>query len=124
MCKARPRKRSQNYKIQLENVKEKYETGMKAMSDAIESAKDISIHPKFSASLSVKSEKSGKAYCDKRVSVDREITLFDIVCAALAVIGAFVAASLIVNAIFSCFKGKKKCCKKVKADECTDITED
>ena len=46
-------------KISIENVKEKYETGMKAMSDAIESAKDISIHPKFSASLSVKSEKSG-----------------------------------------------------------------
>lgn len=105
-------------------VKEKCENGIKTMSGYVDTAKDISVHPKFSASLSVSSKRKGESYFNKGVKVDKELSLFKIIGIVLAVLAAFVAASIIVNSVFDALTGKKKCRKSRCTDDGTLFDED
>lgn len=101
--------------INIEKIKN-IDRGVNTVKYACSTAKDISIHPKFSASLTVKSEASDQKHFDKGVKLDKEFTLWNIICFVLGVIAAFIAASVIVNKLFSlCAAGKKcKCSKESK----------
>ena len=96
-------------KINVNEIKEKCICGFETVKDAIDSAKNISIKPKVNASLCIKSRKNNSSYCDKKLSVDTEFSLFKVICICLAAVAALAAASLMVNSLFS------GCCKKQKS---------
>lgn len=95
-------------KIDMVCFKEKCQNGAKAVTNAVETAKDISLHPKFSASLKVGSKSNNDSYFNKGVKVDKEFTLWNAICMLLAVAGIFVAFSLLAGAVVEMFNGKKK----------------
>lgn len=98
-------------------IKEKCEKGVNSVKNAIDTAKSVSIHPKLDASLCIKSDKNNKSF-DNSIKFDKTVTLWDIISILLGVVAAFVAAKLIVNAIFS------KKCKNKKAKEAPSGNED
>ncbi len=108
--------------INIENIKNRIDSGVNTVKDACEAAKDITIHPKLSASFTVKNESANEKHFDKGVNFDKKLTLWNVICFVLAVIAAFVAASIIVNSLFSLFSGDKKnkrskISKDIKTDE-------
>ena len=109
--------------INIEKIKNKIDRGVNTVKYACSTAKDISIHPKVSASLTVKSEASDQKHFDKGVKLDKEFTLWNIICFVLGVIAAFIAASVIVNKLFSlCTAGKKcKCSKESKVCKAEEL---
>ena len=102
-------------KIKVNDIKEKCIYGFETVKDAIDSSKNISIKPKVDASLCIKSRKNNCSYCDKKLSIDTEFSLFKVICICLAAVAALAAASLIINSLFSGF-GKKKA-KKTEVSE-------
>ena len=100
-------------RFNMDTVMNKYENGRKIVCDAIDTAKGISIHPKLNASLNVKSLDDAEDYFDGSIRIDKEFSLLKLIYTVLAVIAAFAAAAVIVNAIFFAFD-TKKCCKKTK----------
>ena len=111
--------------MSIESVKQSYANGKKIVCDAMDTAKNISIHPKLNASLSVKSKEDGESYFNGNVKLDKEVSLLRIIYTVLAVIAVFAAASLIINTIFSVFDNKKKCaCKKASKNEQPETVED
>ena len=103
-------------KFNMESVMSKYENGKRIVCDAMDTAGNITIHPKFNASLDVKSKNDGESFFDGKIKIDKEFSLLKLIYTVLAVVAAFAAAAVIVNAIFSAFdcrkKNKKSGCKK------------
>lgn len=105
-------------KLDICAVKDKCENGFKTVAEYIDTAKDISVHPKFSASLKISSKKNGNSYFNKGVKVDEELTLWKIIGMVFAFIAALIVASITVNCIINSLTGKKKYRKAV----CRDFT--
>ena len=92
------------FRFNTENIRKKYETGMKKAENAVEVVKDITVHPTLDAAFEIKSKKKQKNLFDMRVRFDKELSLCKIIWVCLAAIAVVGAISAAMDMLFSCRK--------------------
>lgn len=93
-------------KLNFKSLTDKCQNMVQCTKNAVCKAKDISVHPKINAALTLKSKKSDRTLFDCKINTDREFSLFNMIAAAVC---AAALLAMIAAAVKACF-----CCENCK----------
>lgn len=88
-------------KLAVTDFKSKFSEIRACAVNAVDAAKDISVHPKVNAGLTLTSKRSDKTLLDCKVNVDRKFSLFNLI---LALVGATAFLFAVSVALKACLR--------------------